>query len=149
MTGGMDMPGGWTMSMMWMRMSGQTWPAAGALFVLVWLVMMVAMMLQFTRWKSAGLEQCRIACLKLPGWGPGFLMAGWKHGIREGLSCVKCCSGLMLNLVAVGVMNPIVMILVAAAIFLEKLLPRPQWVVRGAGFAAIAAGVVVVVMSLL
>ena len=26
---GMPMPGGWTMSMAWMRMPGQTWPGAG------------------------------------------------------------------------------------------------------------------------
>jgi predicted metal-binding membrane protein len=43
--GGMSMPGGWTMSMVWMRMPGQTWPAAGAAFIGMWAVMMVAMML--------------------------------------------------------------------------------------------------------
>jgi predicted metal-binding membrane protein len=43
--GAMSMPGGWTMSMVWMRMPGQTWPAAGACFICMWLVMMVAMML--------------------------------------------------------------------------------------------------------
>ncbi|MGE5159085.1 MAG: DUF2182 domain-containing protein [Gemmatimonas sp.] len=43
--GGMPMPGGWTMSMAWMRMPGQTWPGAAALFVGQWVVMMVAMML--------------------------------------------------------------------------------------------------------
>lgn len=43
--GGMRMPGGWTMSMAWMRMPGQTWPEATALFVGMWVVMMVAMML--------------------------------------------------------------------------------------------------------
>lgn len=42
---GMAMPGGWTMSMAWMRMPGQTWPAAGASFLGMWTVMMVAMML--------------------------------------------------------------------------------------------------------
>jgi predicted metal-binding membrane protein len=43
--GEMSMPGGWTMSMVWMRMPGQTWPAAGAAFIGMWVVMMVAMML--------------------------------------------------------------------------------------------------------
>jgi predicted metal-binding membrane protein len=42
---GMPMPGGWTMSMAWMRMPGQTWPGAAASFVGMWVVMMVAMML--------------------------------------------------------------------------------------------------------
>jgi predicted metal-binding membrane protein len=43
--GGMPMPGGWTMSMTWMRMPGQTWLAAAASFAVMWTVMMVAMML--------------------------------------------------------------------------------------------------------
>jgi predicted metal-binding membrane protein len=42
---GMPMPGGWTMSMAWMRMPGQTWPGAAATFLGMWVVMMVAMML--------------------------------------------------------------------------------------------------------
>ena len=41
----MPMPGGWTMSMAWMRMPGQTWPGATASFLGMWVVMMVAMML--------------------------------------------------------------------------------------------------------
>jgi predicted metal-binding membrane protein len=44
-TGEMPMPGGWTMSMAWMRMPGQTWAGATASFVGMWVVMMVAMML--------------------------------------------------------------------------------------------------------
>ena len=43
--GGMPMPGGWTMSMAWLRMPGQTWPGAAASFLGMWVVMMVAMML--------------------------------------------------------------------------------------------------------
>ncbi len=43
--GGMPMPGGWTMSMAWMRMPGQTWSGAALSFVGMWFVMMVAMML--------------------------------------------------------------------------------------------------------
>ena len=44
-TGGMPMPGGWTMSMAWMRMPGQSWATAAASFLGMWVVMMVAMML--------------------------------------------------------------------------------------------------------
>jgi predicted metal-binding membrane protein len=43
--GGMLMPGGWTMSMAWMRMPGQTWAGAAASLLGMWVVMMVAMML--------------------------------------------------------------------------------------------------------
>jgi predicted metal-binding membrane protein len=44
MGGGMQMPGGWTMSMAWMRMPGQTWLGAAATFMAMWVVMMMAMM---------------------------------------------------------------------------------------------------------
>jgi predicted metal-binding membrane protein len=44
-TGEMPMPGGWTMSMTWMLMPGQTWLDAAASFLGMWVVMMVAMML--------------------------------------------------------------------------------------------------------
>jgi predicted metal-binding membrane protein len=43
--GGMTMPGGWRMSMTWMRMPGETWPGVAASFLGMWMVMMVAMML--------------------------------------------------------------------------------------------------------
>ena len=43
--GEMPMPGGWTMSHMWMRMPGQSWLGAMASFVGMWVVMMAAMML--------------------------------------------------------------------------------------------------------
>ena len=42
---GMPMPGGWTLSMVWMRMPGQTWLDAVTSFLRMWTVMMVAMML--------------------------------------------------------------------------------------------------------
>ncbi|MFI4968165.1 MAG: DUF2182 domain-containing protein [Gammaproteobacteria bacterium] len=42
---GMAMPGGWNMSMAWMRMPGQTWAQAAASFLGMWLVMMAAMKL--------------------------------------------------------------------------------------------------------
>lgn len=41
----MPMPGGWTMSMAWMRMPDQSWWEAAASFMGMWLVMMLAMML--------------------------------------------------------------------------------------------------------
>ncbi len=42
---GMEMPGGWTMSMAWMRMPGQTWAGAAGIFLGMWMAMMMAMML--------------------------------------------------------------------------------------------------------
>ena len=43
--GEMPMPGGWTMSMAWTPMCGQTWTGAAASFLGMWVVMMAAMML--------------------------------------------------------------------------------------------------------
>jgi predicted metal-binding membrane protein len=45
MMGEMKMPGGWALSMIWMRMPGQTWLGAAGTFVGMWTAMMVAMML--------------------------------------------------------------------------------------------------------
>src|SRR4051812_12633661 len=45
MRGGMRMAGGWTMSMMWMRMAGESLFVAGAVFAAMWLAMKIAMML--------------------------------------------------------------------------------------------------------
>jgi predicted metal-binding membrane protein len=43
--GEIPMPGGWTLSMAWMPMCGQTWSGATISFLGMWMVMMVAMML--------------------------------------------------------------------------------------------------------
>jgi predicted metal-binding membrane protein len=42
---GVPMPGGWTLSMAWVPMCGQTWASTAASFIGMWVVMMVAMML--------------------------------------------------------------------------------------------------------
>ena len=67
--GGMPMPGGWTMSMAWMRMPGQTWPGAAASFLGMWIVMMLAMMLpslvpMLSRYRQA---VCRTGGARLGG----------------------------------------------------------------------------------
>jgi predicted metal-binding membrane protein len=43
--GGLAMSGGWTLSMAWMPMCGQSWADAAASFLAMWVVMMVGMML--------------------------------------------------------------------------------------------------------
>ena len=42
--GGTPMPGGWTLSMAWTRMCGQSWPQAAGSFLGMWMAMTVAMM---------------------------------------------------------------------------------------------------------
>ena len=83
--GEMPMPGGWTMSMAWMRMPGQTWPGAAASFLGMWVVMMVAMMLpslvpMLSRYREAvgGTGEKRLGRLTtLVGAGYFFIWTGF------------------------------------------------------------------------
>ena len=47
----------------------------------------------------------------------------------------------MMMLFALGMMNPLVMIVVAIVIAAEKLLPRPEIVARVVGVAAVVLGI--------
>jgi predicted metal-binding membrane protein len=209
MAGGMDMPGGWTMSMMWMRMPGQTWFSSAISFLLMWLAMMVAMMLpsalptflktrrqlaslcylasgyfaiwlvagvgiyalgvelatvamgselfshavpmllgasliaagafQFTRWKKTYLLHCRspFGCaISYPKKDASFRL-----GCKQGVECCICCAAPMAILLALGMMNPLVIIFVATVIAAEKLLPQPAIVARLVGISIIIVGV--------
>src|SRR5260221_1654317 len=224
MSGGMPMPGGWTMSMMWMRMPGQTWAASAAMFMLMWLAMMVAMMLpsallmllnfrrslignrhenagapvivlasgyflvwsligavvyplgvafalatmhlewlsrmvpvlsgaaliaagaiQFTPWKLSGLRRCRDPMGCAASQNCDALREGWHCGLKQGVSCFVCCAAPMLALLVLGATNLAVMVVVAAFIAVEKLLPKPDPVVRILGVALAIPGTVMVV----
>jgi predicted metal-binding membrane protein len=218
----MTLPGGGTMSMMWMRMPGQTWPGAAVSFVCMWVVMMVAMMLpslvpmlwryrqivartgdtrigwlttlvgggyffvwtvfgmaafplgvalaaiemqqpalaravpivvgvvvliagslQFTAWKARQLSCCREA----PGRGRA-LAAGvataWRHGLHLGLQCSRCCGGLMVILLVVGVMDLRTMAVVTAAITIERLAPGGERVAQAIGVVAVGIGLLLI-----
>jgi predicted metal-binding membrane protein len=216
--GKMPMPGGWTMSMAWTRMPGQTWLGAAASFLGMWLVMMVAMMLpslvpmlwryresvgkagetrlgrltalvgvgyffvwavlgmaafllgtvlaasamqqptlartvpiaagvvvlmagflQFTAWKAHHLACCREA----PGPActlPADAGTAWRHGLRLGLHCSRCCAGLIAILLVIGVMDLRAMAVVAAAITVERLAPSGERVARAIGVVVVGAG---------
>jgi predicted metal-binding membrane protein len=218
-TAEMPMPGGWRMSMAWMRMPGQTWSSAGASFLGMWIAMMVAMMLpsllpmlrhyratigaagdgrlgrltllvgagyflvwtlfgvvvfplgvtlasvemrlpslaravpgsvglvvllagalQLTSWKARRLACCRGAadgCARAMPADPG---TAWRHGLRLGTDCVRCCAGLMAILLVIGVMELGVMAAVAAAITVERVAPAGERVARGIGSVLAGSG---------
>lgn len=214
MSGEMEMPGGWQMSMAWMRMPGQSWAGAAASFLGMWVVMMVAMMmpslvpmlrryrravggparldlmtavvgaayffvwtlfgmavyplgvalavlemrepalaravpvataivvvlagaLQLTRWKARDLA----CCSEMPGYGlPSDAGTAWRHGLRLGLHCSRCCAGLVAILLVVGVMDLQAMAVVTAAITAERLAPAGDRVARAIGAVVVAAG---------
>ncbi len=215
---GMPMPGGWTMSMAWMRMPEQTWSGAAASFLGMWVVMMVAMMmpslvpmlwryrqavggtdetrlggrtalvgagyffvwtlfgmaafplgvalaalemqqpalaravpiaagavvfiagaLQLTPWKARHLHCCR----QMPGPGrtlPADAGTAWRHGLRLGLHCARCCAGLMAILLVIGVMDLRAMAVVGTAITIERLAPSGQRIARAIGAVVVGAG---------
>jgi predicted metal-binding membrane protein len=223
--GGMAMPGGWTMSMAWMRMPGQTWPGVAATFLGMWVVMMVAMMLpslvpmlgryrqavgrpaeprlgrltvlvalgyffvwtafgmavfplgvalaavemdqralaravpaaiavvvlaagflQLTAWKARHLACCREA----PGRGhtlPADAGTAWRHGLRLGLHCSRCCAGLVAILLVIGVMDLGAMAIVAVAITVERLAPSGEWAARAVGVVMVGAGLFLIVRA--
>ncbi len=220
--GEMRMPGGWSMSMAWMRMPGQTWPGAAASFLGMWAVMMVAMMLpslvpmlwryrqavgrtgerrlgrltalvgvgyflvwiafgmaafplgaalatiemqqpalaravpivvgmvvliagslQLTAWKACHLGCCREA----PGRGrtlPADAGTAWRHGLRLGLHCSRCCTGLMVILLVIGVMDLRAMAVVAAAITVERLAPAGERIAGAIGAVVVGAGLTLI-----
>lgn len=216
MTGPESMHGG-TMSMMWMRMPGQTWPGTAASFLGMWVVMMIPMMLpslvpvlwryraairrsggthldgatallgsgyffvwtvvgaaiyplgvalaalemrlpalvptapiavgvivllgaalQLTAWKARHLACCR-EMGHVPAATAG---AAWRHGMHLGLHCAFCSSGLMLILLAVGLMDLPAMVVIAVAMNLERLAPDGERTAKAIGAAAIAAGLI-------
>ena len=215
------MPGGWTMSMAWMRMSGQTWAGAAASFIAMWVVMMVAMMLpslapmlsryrrtvamkgevrlgwpttlvatgyfavwtvfgmiafplgiavaliemqqpalsravpiavgalvlmagvlQFSGWKAHHLACCR----EIPAL-PAGAVAAWRYGLRLGLHCAQCCVGLIAILLVVGVMDLRAMIVVAAAITLERLALAGERVARIIGAVIVGIGLFLILRA--
>jgi len=223
---GMPMPGGWTMTMVWMRMPGQTWPGAALAFVEMWALMMAVMMLpalvatlrpyrdavagagatrawrllalasaayfvvwtllgavlfplgaafaatamyqpalarsvpilagvcvglsgavQFTRWKSHQLN----CCGELSAVGRNAIAAGdgagaaWRHGLRLGVRCARCCGNLMAILLVVGVMDPAAMAVVTAGITAERFAPANTRLVRHIGAVAVGVSVVMLV----
>jgi predicted metal-binding membrane protein len=97
---------------------------------------------QFTPFKEACLRHCRspfsllLRYASVKGAGRDF-----RVGLHHGAYCVGCCWGLMVVLVAVGVMNVAAMAGLAAVIFLEKLSRRGDVLMRLVGAALVVLAV--------
>jgi len=104
----------------------------------------VAGIYQLTPLKDACLRHCRSPMMALLHYG-NFKgrTRDLRVGVHHGLYCVGCCWGLMLVLVAVGVMNIAAMAVLAAVIFLEKLWSHGPGLSRAVGFAFLAIAVLV------
>jgi predicted metal-binding membrane protein len=107
-------------------------------------VLLLAAVYQLTPAKDACLRRCRGPLdFVLEHWHEGKLGA-LRMGALHGAWCVGCCWMLMAALFALGVMSITWMIVVAAVIAAEKLLPSPATVNRviAAGLAALGIALV-------
>jgi len=104
----------------------------------------IAGIYQLTPLKSACLRHCRSPMMALLHYGN---LKGpardFRVGVHHGLYCVGCCWGLMIVLVAVGVMNVAAMAVLAAVILVEKLWSRGEQLSKAVGVAFLVFAVFV------
>ena len=121
-------------------------PAVSAWFPYAVAVILVATgAYQFTSLKQSCLRYCRTPM--------SFLMARWRSSYAGTLKlaaahaayCVGCCAGLMVVLVAAGAMSLSWVLLIAAIVFLEKILPRGDLIARIVGAAFVVLGLAVAI----
>jgi predicted metal-binding membrane protein len=106
-------------------------------------VIVLAAIYQLTPLKDACLRRCRSPMMfLLTAWRPGRIGA-LKMGLEHGAWCVGCCWGLMAALFALGVMSIGWMVLVAALIATEKLLPWRAVANRSVAIVLLVLGVAV------
>jgi predicted metal-binding membrane protein len=86
-----------------------------------------------------------------------FVMHNWRSGatgalrvgMLHGVDCLGCCAGLMVGLVALGMMNLAWMLTGALIIFAEKTLPNSHRIARPLGVVMVGGGVVLLATSML
>jgi len=103
------------------------------------LTLVLAGWVQCSPWKARQLERCR-ALANCCSVRPASVAAAWRHGVTLGVDCGRCCCALMAAFLALGVMNPTAMILIAVAITGERLAARPALPARAAGVLLIVVG---------
>ena len=106
-------------------------------------LVIVAGLYQFTPLKRTCLAHCQgpVEYLALR-WRDGRAGA-FRMGLGHGAYCMGCCAGLMLALLALGVMDLRWMATVSAVIALEKLGPRHHAIPAAVGFGLILLGITV------
>jgi predicted metal-binding membrane protein len=107
------------------------------------LLLVAAGIYQLTPLKEICLNTCRNPVqFFVTHWRPG-TGGALRMGMGHGAYCVGCCWMLMLLLFAAGVMNLAWVALIAAFVFVEKLLPAARLTSRFAGTALILTGFLV------
>jgi predicted metal-binding membrane protein len=140
----------WTVAGLPVYGYGQFMASGGpALAVLPGLLLIMGGLYQFTALKRGCHTRCSSPLFFLTHhWRPD-LPGAARLGVLHGLDCLGCCMGLMLALVALGMMNVAWMLTAAVIIFVEKTLPGGHRVARPLGVVLVVGGVVVLGASLL
>src|ERR1041384_7688667 len=119
------------------------WPALASFApAATGVVLLLAGGLQLTAWKVRQLASCwdAVSCgATAPARSP------WRQGLRLGVHCGLCCSGYMIVLLVTGMMQLGLMVVVAAAIEIERLAPTPRRFARVAGALIILTGAVLLI----
>jgi predicted metal-binding membrane protein len=117
--------------------------------VLPALLLVVGGVYQFTPLKGACHARCSSPLFfLLQNWRPG-ANGALRLGVLHGIDCLGCCAGLMVGLVALGMMNLAWMLSVAVIIFAEKTIPNSHRIARPLGAFMVAGGVVLLAITLL
>jgi predicted metal-binding membrane protein len=104
-------------------------------------IFVLAGLYQLTPLKEACLRHCRSPMMQLLHYANYRGRArDLRVGTHHGAYCVGCCWGLMIVLIAVGVMNVAAMAGLAAVIFLEKLWRHGKLLSRAVGVAFLVIG---------
>jgi predicted metal-binding membrane protein len=107
---------------------------------LVGVVVLLAGALQFNAWKERQLE-CSRELPSVPAHRVRTaLAASWRDGLGLGLHCSYCCIGMTAVLLATGLMELRSMVLVTAAITVERTAPSARTTARLIGAIFVAAG---------
>jgi predicted metal-binding membrane protein len=117
--------------------------------VLPALLLVVGGTYQFTPLKRMCHARCSSPLFFLmQNWRPGATGA-LRLGMLHGVDCLGCCAGLMVGLVALGMMNLAWMLTAAVIIFAQKTIPNSHLIDRPLGVVMVAGGVVLLATSLL
>jgi predicted metal-binding membrane protein len=118
-----------------------TWRHAGR--YLAGAVLIAAALYQLTPAKDVCLTRCRSPLAFVTDYWRDGRLGGLEMGAAHGGWCVGCCWGLMAALFALGIMSIGWMVLVAALIALEKLLPWKAVANRTVALTLVALGIAV------
>jgi predicted metal-binding membrane protein len=117
--------------------------------VLPALLLVVGGIYQFTPLKRICHARCSSPLFFLMrNWRPGAIGA-LRLGVIHGVECLGCCAGLMVGLVALGMMNLAWVLTAAVIIFAEKTIPNSHLIARPLGVIMVASGAVLLATSLL